>query len=81
MVVQIVRNLLGNKLGYPEVLRTDNFDLARAKFLAPIANVRIVLPPREIKTFSYFMAWHPRLTAEPVHAWFRQQLRMAARII
>jgi DNA-binding transcriptional LysR family regulator len=38
-----------------------------------------VEPPREIKAFPYFMAWHPRLTTEPAHAWFREQLRMAAR--
>jgi len=32
--------------------------------------VRVVEPPHEIKGFSYFMVWHPRLTAEPAHAWF-----------
>ena len=48
---------------------------------AAIADVRVVEPPREIKGFSYFMAWHPRLTTEPAHAWFREQLRMAARTI
>jgi len=37
-----------------------------------------VEPPLEIKTFAYFMAWHPRLTTEPAHAWFRKQLRIAA---
>jgi DNA-binding transcriptional LysR family regulator len=51
------------------------------KIAAAIAHVRIVEPPREIRGFSYFMAWHPRLTAEPAHAWFREQLRMAARSI
>jgi DNA-binding transcriptional LysR family regulator len=51
------------------------------KITAAIADVRVVEPPREIKGFSYFMAWHPRLTTEPAHAWFREQLRMAARTI
>ena len=51
------------------------------KISAAIADVRVVEPPREIKGFSYFMAWHPRLTTEPAHAWFREQLRMAARTI
>jgi len=51
------------------------------KFAAARADVRVVEPPREIKGFSYFMAWHPRLTAEPAHAWFREQLRRAARTI
>jgi DNA-binding transcriptional LysR family regulator len=50
-----------------------------AKIIAPIAAVRVVEPPHEIKGFSYFMAWHPRLTTDPAHAWFRGQLRMAAR--
>ena len=51
------------------------------KIAAVAADVRIVEPPHEIKGFSYFMAWHPRLTTEPAHAWFREQLRMAARTI
>ena len=50
-----------------------------AQMTAPIAPKRVVEPPREIKAFPYFMAWHPRLTTEPAHAWFREQLRMAAR--
>jgi DNA-binding transcriptional LysR family regulator len=49
-----------------------------AKMTARIAGVRVVEPPREIKSFPYFMVWHPRLTSEPAHAWFREQLRAAA---
>jgi DNA-binding transcriptional LysR family regulator len=52
-----------------------------ARMTAAMAGVRVVEPPREIKAFPYFMAWHPRLTTEPAHAWFREQLRMAARAI
>jgi DNA-binding transcriptional LysR family regulator len=52
-----------------------------AKITAAMAGVRVVEPPREIKAFPYFMAWHPRLTTEPAHAWFRDQVRMAARNI
>jgi DNA-binding transcriptional LysR family regulator len=52
-----------------------------AKITAPIAGLRVVEPPREIKAFPYFMAWHPRLTPEPAHAWFRDQLRTVARTI
>jgi DNA-binding transcriptional LysR family regulator len=52
-----------------------------AQITAAMAGVRVVEPPREIKAFPYFMAWHPRLTTEPAHAWFREQLRMAARTI
>jgi len=48
------------------------------KIAVATADVRIVEPPHEIKGFLYFMAWHPRLTREAEHAWFRDQLRMAA---
>jgi len=66
------------------IARTDLiFTLPRklAKIIARIADVRVVEPPHEIKGFSYFMAWHRRLTAEPAHVWFREQLRGAARTI
>jgi DNA-binding transcriptional LysR family regulator len=66
------------------IARTDLvFTVPRrlAKIMRPIANVRMVLPPREIKPFSYFMVWHSRLADEPAHAWFREQVRMAARSV
>src|SRR6266516_2923404 len=49
-----------------------------AKITAKIGGLRVVEPPREIKAFPYFMAWHPRLSEEPAHAWFREQLRIVA---
>ena len=49
--------------------------------LRPIGGVRLVDPPREIKPFPYFMTWHPRLNEEPSHAWFREQVRVAARTV
>ena len=52
-----------------------------AKITARMAGVRVVEPPREIKAFPYFMAWHPRLSTEPAHKWFRGQLHMAAQTI
>jgi DNA-binding transcriptional LysR family regulator len=52
-----------------------------AKAVAPMANVRSVEPPPEIKSFQYFMVWHPRLTAEPAQVWFREQLRIVAKTI
>lgn len=52
-----------------------------ARIAAATTAVRVVESPREIKGFSYFMTWHPRLSTEPAHAWFRQQVRMAARSI
>jgi DNA-binding transcriptional LysR family regulator len=50
-----------------------------AKLTAGMAGVRVVEAPREIKSFPYFMAWHPRLTNEPAHKWFHEQLRLAVR--
>ena len=52
-----------------------------AKMTAAIAGVLVVEAPREIKSFPYFMAWHPRLTNEPAHKWFREQLRSAVRTV
>jgi DNA-binding transcriptional LysR family regulator len=52
-----------------------------AEITAAMAGVRVVEAPREIKSFPYFMAWHPRLTNEPAHKWFREQVRSAVRIV
>jgi DNA-binding transcriptional LysR family regulator len=52
-----------------------------ARITAAMAGVRVVEAPREIKSFPYFMAWHPRLTDEPAHQWFHEQLRLAVRSI
>jgi len=49
-----------------------------ARVVAKTAGLRFVEPPREIKAFPYFMAWHQRLSTEPAHSWFREQLRLAA---
>lgn len=51
-----------------------------AKMAVETADVRVIEPPREIKGFTYFMTWHARLTGEPSHAWFRDQVRSAARL-
>ena len=52
-----------------------------AKITTVMAGVRVVEAPREIKSFPYFMAWHPRLTNEPAHKWFHEQLRSAVRTV
>jgi DNA-binding transcriptional LysR family regulator len=49
-----------------------------AKKLAPFAKVRSVDAPKEFKGFSYVMAWHPRLNADPAHQWFRGELAEVA---
>jgi DNA-binding transcriptional LysR family regulator len=51
------------------------------KLVRRIDGVRFVEPPREIKPFPYFMTWHARLIEEPAHAWFREQVQVAARTI
>jgi DNA-binding transcriptional LysR family regulator len=51
-----------------------------AEITADVAGVRIVEAPPEIQSFPYFMSWHPRLTNEPAHQWFREQLRSAVRM-
>jgi DNA-binding transcriptional LysR family regulator len=51
------------------------------KIVRPLKGVRLAEPPKEINSFPYFMAWHPRLNEEPAHAWFRDQVRVAARTI
>src|SRR6267378_3010245 len=50
-----------------------------ATITGSLAGLRIVEPPRAIKAFPYFIAWHSRLTNEAAHAWFRDQVRIAAR--
>jgi len=52
-----------------------------AKITGSLAGLRIVEPPRAIKAFPYFMAWHSRLSTEPAHTWFRDQLLLVARSI
>ncbi|GGG98043.1 LysR family transcriptional regulator [Silvibacterium dinghuense] len=46
-----------------------------ATLAARHARVRTIEPPKEIRGFSYAMSWHPRLEQEPLHAWFREQVR------
>jgi len=43
-----------------------------------ISTLRTIEPPRELKSFPYFMSWHPRLTNEPAQVWLRDQVRIAA---
>jgi DNA-binding transcriptional LysR family regulator len=43
-----------------------------------ISGVRVVEPPRELEVFPYFITWHPRLTSEPAHAWFREHHKRCA---
>jgi DNA-binding transcriptional LysR family regulator len=63
------------------IARTDlvlTVPLRLGKLATATAPVRMVRPPREVKPFTYFMTWHPRVTNEAAHAWFRDQLRVVA---
>jgi DNA-binding transcriptional LysR family regulator len=42
--------------------------------------VRIVRAPRELDKFTYTLAWHKRLDASAAHAWFRERIRVTARL-
>jgi DNA-binding transcriptional LysR family regulator len=50
-----------------------------ARDLGKTAGVRVISAPREIGGFRYEMTWHARLTADPAHVWFREQIRAVAR--
>jgi DNA-binding transcriptional LysR family regulator len=52
-----------------------------AKIVGQIPGTQYAEPPKELKPFPYFMTWHPRLTGEPAHAWFRERIRLAAQAI
>jgi DNA-binding transcriptional LysR family regulator len=50
-----------------------------ARELEKLAAIRVIKAPRELPGFKYEMSWHARLTADPAHAWFRDQIRAVAR--
>jgi DNA-binding transcriptional LysR family regulator len=50
-----------------------------ARKLEKSADVRVVKAPRELVGFKYEMIWHARLTADPAHDWFRNQVRAVAK--
>jgi DNA-binding transcriptional LysR family regulator len=50
-----------------------------AKRLASITPVRTLRGPTELQGFRYQMGWHTRLTADPAHQWFRDQLEAVAK--
>jgi DNA-binding transcriptional LysR family regulator len=50
-----------------------------ARELEKTVGVRVIKAPRELAGFKYQMTWHARITADPAHAWFRDQIRTVAR--
>jgi hypothetical protein len=59
------------------LILTTSSQLARK--LEKSADVQVVKAPRELVGFKYEMTWHARLTAEPAHEWFRNQVRAVAK--
>ena len=64
------------------VAGSDLILTAPKRVLLPIAErfgLRLLAPPLELPGFSIWQAWHPRVHADPAHAWFRAQVAKAAR--
>ena len=47
--------------------------------LARGVTLRTMLPPLEVKGFSYEMTWHARLASDSAHEWLRNQVRAVAK--
>jgi DNA-binding transcriptional LysR family regulator len=43
--------------------------------------LRFLAPPAEISGFKYLMVWHPRLSTDATHIWFREMILAAGRLI
>ncbi len=64
------------------VARSDLVLTAPRRLLEPVAEafgLRLLPTPVPLRPFSVFQAWHPRVHNDPVHAWFRGVVAVAAR--
>ena len=64
------------------VAGSDLILTAPKRVLLPIAErfgLRLLAPPLDLPGFSIWQAWHPRVHADPAHAWLRAQVGKAAR--
>ena len=52
-----------------------------AQSFQTMRELSIVKPPAAIRSFPYLMVWHPRLTGDLAQAWFREQVRVIARLM
>ena len=50
-----------------------------ARKLVRAEALRTMLAPLEVKGFKYAMTWHPRLSSDRTHEWFRDQVRAVAK--
>ncbi|HEX4451216.1 MAG TPA: LysR family transcriptional regulator [Kofleriaceae bacterium] len=70
-------------LSAPAIVASSDLILtAPRRVLEPLAkpfSLRLLPPPVDVAGFSLFAAWHPRVHADPAHAWFRAALVAASR--
>jgi DNA-binding transcriptional LysR family regulator len=52
-----------------------------AELEASNPSVRIVKAPAVLGTFTYLMAWHPRMNTDAAHIWLRSIIRKAGKAI
>ena len=75
----VVGSFVGALLAIPKTKMILTAPGRWANQLASIAPVRTLRGPTELQGFRYQMAWHPRLSADPAHRWFRDQLEAVAK--
>ena len=72
-----------NFLSSPAIVASSDLILtAPTRILRPLAGpfgLRLLPPPLELPTFTVWQTWHPRVQADPAHAWFRGLVARAAR--
>jgi DNA-binding transcriptional LysR family regulator len=70
-------------LSAPAIVASSDLILtAPSRVLRPLAEpfrLRLLTPPIDIPSFTIWQAWHPRVDADPAHAWFRTQVAAVAR--
>jgi len=70
-------------LAAPAIVAASDLILtAPTRVLSRVAGaygLRLLPPPVDVPTFTFFQMWHPRVDADPAHAWFRGVVRSAAR--
>ncbi len=75
----VVGSFLAGLLAIPNTKMILTVPGRWAKRLASVSSVRTLRAPTELQGFRYQMAWHPRLTTDPAHQWFRDQLEAVAK--
>lgn len=69
-------------LSAPAIVASSDLVLTGpSRVLRPFAGrfgLRLLDPPLQLPGFSTWLGWHPRVHADPAHAWFRGQVAAAA---